>query len=498
MAAVAETLVPNHRILVVDDNEDIHSDFRRILAPRRDVSELDALEQMLTGAPAIPVTNAVVDINFTIDSAFQGGEALQLVRRAEAERSPYALAFVDVRMPPGWDGIETVSRIWAEVPELEIVLCSAYSDYSWHDILMRLGRRDGLVILKKPFETIEVAQLAHALTEKWFLKRRWEQRVDDLERAVRERTSSLEKANVQLRSQMAELERMVAERERIDRELERALKLEAVGRLAAGVAHEINTPTQYIGSAVEFLETAIPQVERGMRALVAFHALAAPCLPGNTAVSAVRDTLAEVDLDYLMGEMPAAVGDARTGVERVSEIVRSMRELAYPGRIVKEKMDLNRPLKAAIELARNEYKYCADIEIDLGDIPIVECDATEMGQVFLNLIVNAAHAMQAVHASTGRRGRLNVRSHVDGDELVVDIADTGGGIPESIRDRIFEPFFTTKPFSQGTGQGLAIARRIVVEKHAGALTLETEMGAGSVFHVRIPIVGRVAEARAAS
>jgi len=499
MAALIETPAPNYRILVVDDNEDIHSDFRRILAARRDVSDLDALEQILTGAAKSPAAAGAADIVFTLDSAFQGSEAIELVKRAQGEHKPYALAFVDVRMPPGLDGIETVARIWAEAPHLEIVLCTAYSDYSWHDILERLGRRDGLVILKKPFENIEVVQLANALTEKWLLKRRWEQRVDDLERAVQERTRSLGEANLRLRDEMVERQRMIAERERIDRELERALKLEAVGRLAAGVAHEINTPTQYIGSAVEFLETAIKQVERGTRALSAFLESVAPRLPADAALSAVRETLAEVDLDYVLGEMPAAVEDARTGVERVSGIVRSMRELAYPGRVVKERVDLNRPLRAALDIARVEYKYCADLDVELGDIPVVECDVTEMGQVFLNLIVNASHAMQSVHASTGRRGRLQVRSRADGDHLVVDISDTGGGIPEGIRERIFDSFFTTKPFSQGTGQGLAIARRIVVEKHAGTLTLETEVGKGTVFHVRIPIAGAPpVEARAAS
>ncbi len=480
-------IAPNHRILVVDDNEDIHADFRRILAPKRDVSHLDALERALTRAPRAAAKTTPVEVAFTIHSAFQGAESLEMVKRAAADGNPYAMAFVDVRMPPGWDGIETVSRLWQVYPQLEVVLCTAYSDYSWEEILERLQRRDGLVILKKPFDNIEVAQLAHSLCEKWYLKRCSELRVDVLERAVLERTGALQEANAKLLAEMRERERMAAERERIAHELRQSQKLEAVGRLAAGVAHEINTPMQYIGSAIDFMGTAVEHVGEGMRALVQFVDQMAPRIPGDAALDATYRALAEADLEFVLGEMPAAVADARIGIKRVGEIVRSMREFAYRGASAKEEADLNRPLLAALDLARAEYKYCADLESDLGDIPHVVCNVAEMGQVFLNLIVNASHAMKTVQAQTGRRGRLKVSSRLESDHVVVEIGDTGGGIPEAVRDRIFEPFFTTKPFGQGTGQGLAIAHSIVVEKHAGTLTFDSTSGLGTVFSVRIPL-----------
>ena len=175
-----------------------------------------------------------------------------------------------------------------------------------------------------------------------------------------------------------------------------------------------------------------------------------------------------------------------------------MRELAWRGERPLEEVNLGRPLLAALELARGEYRYCADVDLDIAELPPVRCNAGEIGQVFINLIVNAAHAMSAVKERTGQRGRLGVRARAEGASVVVDISDTGGGIPETVRARIFEPFFTTKPTGQGTGQGLAIARGIVVEKHGGSLSFDTEMGVGTTFHIRMPAADARKELRVVS
>src|SRR6266403_3042566 len=185
----------NHRILIIDDNPSIHEDFRKILGPAdaKLAEELDATEASLFGDHA----GASSAQNFRIDSAFQGQEGLEKVRVACAEGAPYAVAFVDVRMPPGWDGIETISRIWQEYPDLQVVVCTAYSDYSWEQMVEQLGHSDRLVILKKPFDNIEVLQLACALTEKWHLYQQAKCKLEDLERMVRERTSALQSANAE-------------------------------------------------------------------------------------------------------------------------------------------------------------------------------------------------------------------------------------------------------------------------------------------------------------
>ncbi len=193
------------RILIVDDNASIHEDFRKILG-KQGASEnrLSDAERALFGGPSQQVERAV----FRVDSAYQGQEALELVQRSLRENDPYAMAFVDVRMPPGWDGIETLEHIWQCYPELQTVICTAYSDYSWDDVIRRLGQTDKMLILKKPFEMVEVLQLAHALTQKWALARQAKLRMEDLDRMVRERTQELVGTNQKLQQEIEERTRI--------------------------------------------------------------------------------------------------------------------------------------------------------------------------------------------------------------------------------------------------------------------------------------------------
>ena len=190
-----------NRILIIDDNASIHEDFRRILGQEQDRNAgLDLVKAQMLGED----TAASPHSGFVIDSAFQGQEGLAMARRAAEEGNPYALAFVDVRMPPGWDGVETIGQLWKCCPELQIVVCSAYSDYSWEEMIHQLGHSPNLVVLRKPFDNTEVLQLAHALTEKWQLNRKVQSQLDDLETLVRRRTAELEAANESLKKEIAE------------------------------------------------------------------------------------------------------------------------------------------------------------------------------------------------------------------------------------------------------------------------------------------------------
>lgn len=244
--------LPPARILIVDDNPSIHEDFRKILDSYAvNSASLEVAASALFGEEPPEAQRR----GFELDSAFQGGDGLACVERAQREGRPYALAFVDMRMPPGWDGVETIARLWQACPDLQVVICTAYSDYSWDDMIARLGQSDQLLILKKPFDVVEVLQLAHALVAKWRLLQQSRQSMLDLEERVRERTLALEGANSTLQAE-------VADRGRIEIQLRHAQKMESIGQLAAGIAHEINTPTQYIGDNTRFVQDAFGDLSR--------------------------------------------------------------------------------------------------------------------------------------------------------------------------------------------------------------------------------------------
>jgi len=188
-----------------------------------------------------------------------------------------------------------------------------------------------------------------------------------------------------------------------------------------------------------------------------------------------------------MEEMPKAISQSLGGVERVATIVRAMKEFAHPEQKEKVAANLNQALASTLVVARNELKYVADIETDYGELPAVECHLGDLNQVFLNLLVNAAHAVKDAVDGTGNRGTIRVQTRPQGEWVKISIGDTGAGIPESIRSKVFDPFFTTKPVGRGTGQGLAIARSIVVDKHGGTLTFESEVGRGTTFVIGLPI-----------
>jgi two-component system, NtrC family, sensor kinase len=470
----------NRRVLIVDDNRDVHLDFRKVLCPERAAAQqLDALEDALFGEGS-PAPRPVEPIAFQLESAYQGQEALAKVVEARRAAAPFAVAFVDMRMPPGWDGVETICRLWAEDPDLQVVICSAYSDYSWREIVDRLGQSDGLLILKKPFDSIEVIQVACAFSRKWTLHQQARRQTEDLQGLVQLRTRSLEEVNEKLREEMSE-------KARIESALRLGQKLEAVGRLAAGVAHEINTPIQFVGDSLHFVRDALTDIGRVIERYDALQLSMAGGSDAAEAAARLAEIKDEVDFAYLLEHVPVAVERSLEGLGRVATIVRSMKQFAHPDRSEMTEADLNEGILTTLTMARNEYKYVADVETDLGDIPPVVCHAGEINQAVLNIVVNGAHAIADQVAGTQERGTIAIRTRRDGDAVVISIRDTGGGISQAIRDRVFDPFFTTKAIGRGTGQGLGIARTAVVEKHGGELTFDSAPGQGTTFHIRLPI-----------
>jgi signal transduction histidine kinase/HAMP domain-containing protein len=264
-------------------------------------------------------------------------------------------------------------------------------------------------------------------------------------------------------------------------------KLESVGRLAAGVSHEINTPVQFVTDNVHFLRTSM--VDIATVALAYRGLLHAVQSQGDVVAAAQRAVEAEkaADLDYVLENAPPAIDSALEGLGRIATIVRSMKEFAHPDQAVKQSADLNQAIRSTLVVAHNEYKYVAELDTQLADLPLVQCYLGEFNQVILNLLVNASHAISDVVKDSGSLGKITVRSRLDGDEVEISIADTGMGIPEAVRAKIFDPFFTTKEVGKGTGQGLAIARSVIVNKHGGTLRFETECGKGTTFYIRLPV-----------
>ncbi|MCA8977481.1 MAG: DUF3365 domain-containing protein, partial [Planctomycetes bacterium] len=259
----------------------------------------------------------------------------------------------------------------------------------------------------------------------------------------------------------------VTMRKALEGELLHARKLEAIGQLAAGIAHEINTPMQFIGDNTRFLRDAFAELE--------------PLLDPTAG--------AATDVDYLKGEIPRALEQSLEGIGRVATIVQAMKEFSHPSGVEKQVVDLNHAIASTITVTRNEWKYAAELETDFDDaLPAVRCHPSDLNQVVLNLVVNAAHAVaDAVGEGSVGRGRIKVSTRRDGDDVEIAVADTGVGIPAADRERIFDPFFTTKEVGRGTGQGLNIVHNIVTKKHGGTIAVESEVGVGTTIRIRLPL-----------
>jgi two-component system, NtrC family, sensor kinase len=420
----------NRRVLVIDDNAAIHDDFRKILVPNRDTAELEDAEAAFFGVPV----DSLPGLDFELDSAHQGKDGFELVRTAVVEERPYAMAFVDMRMPPGWDGLTTIEHLWKADPDLQVVICTAYSDQSWGDICERLGKSDQLLILKKPFDNTEVSQLALALTEKWMLQRKARLKQSELEMLVRERM-------VEIRAK--------------DAALQQKQKLEAIGSLASGVAYEFNNLLQAILGYTRFAQEGLSAEDSRFKDLEQVRKA------GDQAAALASQLLNFAREDK--GE-PTAVS-ARAALS-----------------------DLASLLKPIIGM-----QIAMSVELPTGD-PHVMVEADGLQQALMSLCVNARDAMPCGGELKIRCEMVNPSPEqfsVHGIDDAVSYArftieDTGMGMRDGQIDRIFEPFFTTKEVGQGAGLGLAIVHGFV-KRHDGLIEVTTDVGLGTTFHLFLPL-----------
>ena len=290
----------------------------------------------------------------------------------------------------------------------------------------------------------------------------------------------------------------LSERRHLELELRQAQRLEAIGQLAAGVAHEINTPIQFVGDSARFLGDVFDDLI-GLLGCYQELRTQAEAAGLESAVAAVDAKIDEIDLAFIVDEGPKAVARTLDGVSRIATIVKALKQFSHPGGEHMAPADLNELIEITLVVARNEYKYVADVRTELEPIPEVVCHRGDIASVLLNLVVNSAHALTDRFGATDQRGEIVIRSRPDdeGTGVLIELSDTGGGIPAEIRDRVFEPFFTTKEVGKGTGQGLAIAHNVVAVKHRGRISFEVDDSlrpddprAGTTFRVWLPLDGR--------
>jgi two-component system cell cycle sensor histidine kinase/response regulator CckA len=561
------------RVLVVDDNAAIHQDFRKILnGPASENSPLHDLEATLFEKPK----SVIGRVSFRLDSAYQGQEALALVQQAIAANDPYVLVFMDIRMPPGWDGVETIERIWQVCPDLQVVLCSAYSDYTWDDLIRRFGHTDNLLILKKPFETVEVLQIAHALSKKWSLALQARLWMQDLDRLVRERTQELVLANEQLRAEVVERtkvqEALRISEERFSKAFRTSPMPMAIINLSEGrfldvnnsffrltgfsteelIAHtaaELKLWADYTGRKISALETgrqlhnhncSLRTCDGTTHEVVLWaDPIALDC--GPCALLIIEDISDQLRLETQLrqAQKMEAVGRLAAGVahefNNILTVIQGHAELLRDDRITPRQvadssgritqasqraagltrqlltfsrqqpvqlkpLNLSSVVRSTQKMLRQLLGERYDLQLDCADaLPTLMADEGNLEQILINLSINARDAMPNGGIIRIQTNQVNI-SAADtarnpdarpGHFLSITVNDNGCGISSDVLRRVFDPFFTTKEIGKGTGLGLSTIHGIV-RQHQGWIEAASEIGRGSTFTVYLPVATGVA------
>jgi len=559
-------LEKNHRILIVDDNESIHDDFRKILHCDEEEAEFDEEEAEIFGK----AMHSRRRTRFEMDFAFQGEEALERVEAAMKSGKRYAMVFMDVRMPPGCDGLETAVKLWKIDPDVQVVICTAYSDYSWEEMMDLIGNPERLLILKKPFDAIEVVQFAHALTEKWSLLQAARRNTEGLENLVDRRTRELKEANARLEQEIRN-QRIAAERIReqaalleksrdaiIVRDLDDTIQFwnngaerlygwtaaEAIGRKVGDLLHEsvlsgdLESAKRLLMEEGRWVGELTQETRDGRTVAADSHWTLVKDEGGrpksimaiNTDVTAKK----EIEAQFLRSQRMESIGALAGGIahdlnnllqpillsfgfirpivmdpadieildvaeisaRRAADIVKQV--LLFAKGEAPNRVDLEpRQFISDIEMIANEtfpksIRFSVRLQRDLQK---VKADPTQMHQVMLNLCVNARDAMPKGGALTIAASNITLQETdaqaipglAAGPHVLIEVSDTGTGIPPEVIGKIFEPFFTTKEVGKGTGLGLSTVFGIV-KNHGGVVTVRSTPGEGTVFGIYLPSI----------
>lgn len=448
----------NHRILIVDDNTTIHEDFRKILSPTDfGETDLNMIESAVFGDEQTSKSMPPFELAF----AAQGDGAVRLVEMGLQQGRPFALALVDVRMPPGMDGIATIKSLWRIQPDLQVAICTAYADYSWDDIVDHLGMSHRLMILKKPFDPIEVIQIANGLTSKWAYERESSLRQLGLQTKLWDNTKRMEDTYARLRQEHED-------RLRLEEDLRKMQKMDSLGGLAAGIAHDFNNVLTVIQG--------------------------------------------HLSMNLMNGDQPTGIaesmGEVLLAARRAADLTKQLLNFTSRDYKAPRPISLILEVESEVEMLKRTLGNQVTIETSFtDDLPDVMADPGSLGQVVLNLAVNAKDAMpkggkitigtrltEIANEDAARAVHPDARS---GQFVILSIADNGSGMPAEILKQIFDPFFTTKEPGKGTGMGLAMVRGLA--RHMGGwVTVSSVAGTGTEFQLYLPVAGNGVESDGAS
>lgn len=478
----------NRQILVIDDDPGVRETYGEIFAPRGQSRILSQGRNLFGGddAPA-PETGQTYELTLAED----GQMGIDTVSRALEAQAPFSVAFIDMKMP-GLNGAETARRIWELDPEIKIVIVTAYSEHRPRDIV-RLTGRDDIFYLKKPFTPEEITQFAQALTHTWNLERKREILEGELQRA----NQQLEAMNQDLKQRVKEQAAMVIQSE----------KMAAVGILAAGVAHEINNPVAFVTANLDTLKQYGEKLDRFHRGLDGIETQLekldhpqAPALVDN-----LRTLKEEGKTQVIMDDLGDLVTESLDGVRRVETIVKDLKNFSHLDDGQYKKADINEIIQTSLNMVHSQIKYTAQVDTQLEEIPPLPCYPQKLNQVFVNLLINAAQAIEAqgrIHITSRKVSapelpestrKILAEQHspnhprgVDTPFLEIIVADTGHGIPPEDLPRLFDPFFTTKPVGSGTGLGLSIVYEII-KAHGGHINAANGEDGGACFTLVLPM-----------
>ncbi|MEZ4649975.1 MAG: ATP-binding protein [Candidatus Eisenbacteria bacterium] len=432
----------NRRILLVDDQEQLHEDYRKILALAPVATPaFDAMEAEFFGDSVERIDTP----SYELTSTFQGEEAIAEVERSLAVETPFALAFVDVRMPPGIDGIATTERLFELDPELQVVISTAYADYAWEEIYRRFGPNDRLLFLRKPFDSTEVHQIASTLTMKWALAREARLRMEELEDRVRARTAELEES---LRALQSTQGRLV-----------RSEKLASLGRLVAGLAHEINTPVGAIVSSCDAANRAVTH----LRPLL-------PPEPGGGQSARALDTLVRAQ---------RTIDQAS---RRMADLVESLRRFAHLDRAENQWLDLRDSVRTVLTVLSHQLGSRITVETSFEEVPAISCHPGAIHQLVLGLLENAIEAIEG-------KGRIEIRTRAEGETVHLEIRDDGKGMEPERIESLFDVGWETRADRVQVDWGLTAIHQIV-EDHRGTIHVESEPARGTRVLVTLPVLPR--------